>query len=145
MNNGNVLQTDAAQAHVIQAWLDSNDMAGAKDFRGGADARALVNLQAKPVAGPMEESLHPSANDTGPVTFADKKLLNSAVHVLAIHAVAQFLKGEFLCISDNGVEFLDRVAGAAAHHRARDVPPIPRSHIPGKMSRMIVVCARSGP
>src|SRR5271170_1579249 len=72
LNNSNVLQTNAANTCVIQAWLDGDDLPGSQNFGGGTDTWPLVNLQAEPVACPMEESLHPSPNNAGPVAFADK-------------------------------------------------------------------------
>lgn len=72
LNNSHVFQPDPAQARVIQAWLDGNDLASPQNLRGRIDAWALVNLQAKPVPGPVKESLHSSANDASPVPLADK-------------------------------------------------------------------------
>src|SRR3990172_6305770 len=60
-----VLDPDGSPAGVVEPRLDGHDLAGPEPGPGLADAGGLVNVQAHPVSGAVEESLQPAVHRPG--------------------------------------------------------------------------------
>src|SRR3989338_11666136 len=79
-----VFKPHAAEAFIIKAGFDSDNVAGLEDVMARADARLLVNVESETVAGPVKKSLHAALDDTGFKSKTFKILMNGFMYAAVL-------------------------------------------------------------
>src|SRR6185295_4042730 len=83
-----------------------------------------MKIEAEAVPGAMKEALHSPVGFASLISFTFEELQDALVNVSSADIFAQFFKGHFLPALDGMIKLAQGVAGAALHHRARDVAEI---------------------
>lgn len=127
-----VFEPDTAGPFIIKARFDSDDMTGFQNIPSASDAGQFVNIEAKPMAGSVKESLHTAAKHARPETEFFEIPVNGLVDFTGVDPFADHAKADFLPFMDRIVHGFQFPGSLAANDGAREVRKVTRARIPGK-------------